>query len=94
MCNLKCCESKGGCGVAITAKILVIIGGLNWGLVGLGMLMGGDWNVVHMILGSISTLEAIVYLLVGVAAVMEIFCCKCGKCSEVSSADSKTEGMQ
>lgn len=51
------------------SKILVIIGGLNWGLVGLGNLMGSDWNVVNMILGSIPTLEAIVYVLVGLSAI-------------------------
>lgn len=50
-------------------RVLVIIGGVNWGLVGLGMLMGSDWNVVSMILGSIPTLEAIVYVLVGLSAV-------------------------
>ncbi len=51
------------------ARILVVIGGVNWGLVGLGMLMSSDWNVVHMILGSVSMLEAIVYVLVGLSAI-------------------------
>lgn len=51
------------------SRILVIIGGVNWGLVGLGMLMGSNWNVVNMILGSIPTLEAVVYVLVGASAV-------------------------
>ena len=52
------------------AFILLVIGGLNWGLVGLGWLVGGsDWNVVHMILGSSQTLEGIVYVLVGLSAV-------------------------
>ena len=48
---------------------LTIIGGLNWGLVGIGNLVGGDWNVVNMILGSVSWLEAIVYVLVGLSAI-------------------------
>jgi uncharacterized membrane protein YuzA (DUF378 family) len=47
--------------------ILVVIGGLNWGLVGLGELMGSDWNVVHMIIGSMASLEWLVYVLVGLA---------------------------
>jgi uncharacterized membrane protein YuzA (DUF378 family) len=52
------------------SRWLVIIGGLNWGLVGLGMLFGGkNWNVINLVLGSISTLEGIVYVLVGAAAV-------------------------
>jgi uncharacterized membrane protein YuzA (DUF378 family) len=63
------------------AKILVIIGGINWGLIGLGTLINGsDWNVVKMALGGMPKLEAIVYVLVGLAAVMKIFGCKCKKC--------------
>ena len=46
----------------------MVVGGINWGLVGLGMLMGSDWNVVHMILGQWMMLEAIVYVLVGLSA--------------------------
>ena len=80
MCKL-CCK-KGGCTMAMIAKVLVIIGGVNWGLAGLGMLLGttGGWNVVNMVLGSMPVLEAVVYVLVGVAAVMSIFDCKCQKC--------------
>ena len=54
------------------ARLLVVIGGLNWGLVGLGGLMGGNWNVVNMLLGSMPMVEAIVYLLVGVATVLTL----------------------
>lgn len=49
--------------------ILLIIGGLNWGLIGLGGFAGADWNVVHMILGSLPQLEWLVYILVGLSAV-------------------------
>lgn len=49
---------------------LMVVGGLNWGLVGLGMLLGGSgWNLVNMIFGSVPTLEAVVYLLVGLSSV-------------------------
>lgn len=61
-------------------KILLIIGGLNWGLVGVGMLMHSDLNIVHMLLGSWPAVEGIVYILVGIAAIMKIFGCKCKKC--------------
>ena len=54
----------------IISFILVIIGGLNWGLVGLGGFMGSDWNVVHMILGFSPTIEWLVYLLVGLGAIV------------------------
>lgn len=55
------------------ARILVVVGGINWGLVGVGMLMGKEWNAVNMLLGSVPTLEAIVYVLVGAAAVVMIW---------------------
>lgn len=56
------------------SRILVVVGGLNWGLIGLGGLLGGkDWNVVNMIVGTVPTLENIVYLLVGVAAVYMVW---------------------
>ena len=63
--------------------ILVVIGGLNWGLVALGGYMGSDWNVVHMILGSWPQIEWLVYLLVGVGALMLLFTHKrdCKMCS-------------
>ena len=50
--------------------ILLVIGGLNWGLIGLGGFMGADWNIVKMILGSWPTVEWIVYVLVGISAVL------------------------
>ncbi len=51
------------------AFILLIIGGLNWGLVGLGGFAGANWNVVDLILGSWPSVEWIVYVLVGLSAV-------------------------
>lgn len=53
-----------------TAFVLVIIGGLNWGLIGLGDFLAQDWNVVQMILGFSPQLEWLVYILVGVSAVL------------------------
>jgi len=68
----------------ITAFILVIIGGLNWGLVGLGMWFGGNWNVVNLIFGSIGWLEALIYVLVGVSALYLCFTHKktCKNCDK------------
>ena len=89
MCNGKC----GGCVVHKICGVLLLIGGLNWGLVGLGMLINSDLNVVHMIFGSWPVVEGIVYLLVGVAALMMIFGCKCKKCKEACATcavDGKT----
>lgn len=83
MCNGKCGK---GCVVHRTGKVLLMIGGLNWGLVGVGMLMNNDLNVVHLVLGSVPTLEAVVYILVGLAAVMKVFGYKCKKCMEACAA--------
>lgn len=51
------------------AFILLIVGGLNWLLVGLGEWFGGNWNIVNKLLGSWTWLEALVYVLVGLSAV-------------------------
>ncbi len=62
--------------VATIACILVTIGALNWGLVGLGWLVGGaDWNVVHILLGAWMKVEAVVYVLVGLAGVYKLVMC-------------------
>jgi len=63
------------------AFVLLIIGGLNWGLVALGSWMGGNWNVVNLLLGSWPTVENIVYLLVGLSALSLMFSHK-GDCRE------------
>lgn len=50
------------------ALILLVVGGLNWGLVGLV-----NYNVVEAILGSIPILLKIVYILVGLSALYAAF---------------------
>jgi uncharacterized membrane protein YuzA (DUF378 family) len=55
------------------AWILLIIGGLNWGLVGIGGFVGANWNVVDLILGSWPAVEWIVYILVGLSALWLAF---------------------
>jgi uncharacterized membrane protein YuzA (DUF378 family) len=65
------------------AFVLLAIGGINWGLVGLGQLAGSNWNVVNLILGSMPTLESVVYVLVGLSALWIAFTHKrdCKTCS-------------
>jgi uncharacterized membrane protein YuzA (DUF378 family) len=46
------------------AYILVIIGGLNWGLIALG-----NFDLVAFLFGQLSSLSRIVYGLVGLSAV-------------------------
>jgi uncharacterized membrane protein YuzA (DUF378 family) len=71
-------------------KVLLMIGGLNWGLVGVGMLMGSDLNVVHMILGSWPVIEGVVYVLVGLAALFKIFGCRCKKCMAACTCNAES----
>lgn len=52
------------------AYVLVIIGALNWGLVGLGGFMNAEMNVVKMVLGAWPAVESLVYVLVGLSAVV------------------------
>lgn len=51
----------------IVSFILIIVGGLNWLLVAVG------YNLVDMILGAGSIASKVVYVLVGIAALVELF---------------------
>lgn len=67
---------------------LVIIGGLNWLLVGLF-----SWDVGMIFGGQGAAVSRIIYVLVGLSALYLIFACKdcCGKgcCSVLSKDNSK-----
>jgi uncharacterized protein len=82
---------RGCCGPAKLGYWLVIIGAINWGLIGLGGFFGGNWNVVNMIFGSIAWLEWIIYILVGISGVMMLFGCK--KCKVKSSGGMPSGNM-
>ncbi len=53
----------------LVVTLLVVIGAVNWGLVGLGGLLGMNLNLVSLIFGFSATLQYVIYLLVGVAGV-------------------------
>ncbi|MDP2655322.1 MAG: DUF378 domain-containing protein [bacterium] len=69
--------------------ILVVVGALNWGLVALGSYMGNNWNVVNLLLGSWSWLENLVYLLVGLSAIVLLV----GHKADCRACGSGTPGM-
>lgn len=50
--------------IHMVAFVLLVIGGLNWGLVGLF-----DLNVVNILFGNLPFVEMLVYVLVGLSAV-------------------------
>lgn len=57
--------------------ILLVVGGLNWGLYAF------DYNLVEMLLGSWPMVEKAVYVLVGLSALYEVATHKknCKECS-------------
>jgi len=58
------------------AAVLLLVGGLNWGLVGLF-----DFNLVTYLLGSYPVVVKVVYVLVGLAALVKAYgCYKCKCC--------------
>lgn len=100
-CNVAGCNNKAGtCRRSRIGKWLLTIGGINWGLIGLGMLFGGmgaNWNVVHMLIGSWPVVEGTVYVLVGIAAVYRFCGCGCHRCKNgvcyAHATEMKAGGM-
>jgi hypothetical protein len=56
-----------------SAFTLLVVGALNWGLVGIGLLLDANWNLVALLLGSVPALEAAIYVLVGLAGLYAIY---------------------
>lgn len=77
--------------VAFIALLLSVIGGLNWGLVGLGGFLDQNLNVVNLALGSWPTVEWVVYLLVGVSALLVGWAHVTKKCGPCESGAKKEE---
>lgn len=59
---------KGMSVVEWVVMVLVVVGGINWGLVG-----AFDFNLVAMIFKSMPVVARVVYVLVGLAAVYMAF---------------------
>ena len=62
--------NKSGCIVCKIIGALVIIGALNWGLVGVL-----QFNLVEQIFGSGSALARVIYALVGLAGIIKLVSC-------------------
>lgn len=54
--------------IKYTAFVLVLIGALNWGLVGFF-----DFDLVKFLFGDMTLMTRIVYILVGISAIISIF---------------------
>ena len=82
------------CGPWMIAEILVVVGALNWGLLG-----AFKFNLVNTLLGSWPMAERVVYVLVGLAALVMIahmfgMCKKCcgGSCKGGSCKGGSCSG--
>lgn len=63
-------KSGGRCVVCKLVGLLVVLGALNWGLVGLM-----QWDVVEALLGPMTTATRAVYIVIGVAGVLAAVSC-------------------
>ena len=57
--------------INVIAQVLLIIGGLNWGLVGLF-----QFNLVDALFGAGEPLTRVIYIVVGIAAIWGIYLLK------------------
>lgn len=79
-------SSKSMCLVHKVAGVLVLVGALNWGLVG-----AFEFNLVSTVLGQWVWVERIVYILIGLSALSMLCLAKCcGDCG--GSCSGKCEG--
>ena len=80
--------SKQGCccKVCNVVGLFVIVGALNWGLVG-----AFNINLVEQLLGSIPKAVRIIYILVGLAGIIKIVSCfkSCPCCKDDSGSCAK-----
>ena len=60
----------GKCPVCKIVGLLLVIGAINWGLVGIF-----DLNLVARLLGSVPIAEKIVYIVIGLAGVIGLISC-------------------
>ena len=56
------------------SMVIIILGALNWGLIGLGELMGGqNWNVIAQIFDQWPEVLYFSYLIIGIAGIWVLF---------------------
>ena len=56
--------------IFLVALVILIIGGLNWGLIGFF-----SFDLVAKVFGQMSILSRIIYACVGISAILAIFTC-------------------
>ncbi len=70
------------------AYVLLIIGGLNWGIYGLS-----SYDLVHVLFNSVPMIASLIYVLIGISAVYILVCrltlCSCCKSDEGCECEIK-----
>ncbi len=92
--NVEYGTTRRGCGICVLGwicLILVIIGGINWGLIG-----AFSFNLVAAIVGKWPALERIIYIIIGLSALFTIYeaikCCRCLRnCSKTTTTIGPTD---
>jgi uncharacterized membrane protein YuzA (DUF378 family) len=59
------------------AWALVIIGAVNWGLIGFF-----EYDLVHAVVGTAPTVERVIYALVGLSGIFMLFMKQCTMCKK------------
>jgi len=89
------CQEKEGGGTMkrlhCVAFVLLVIGGLNWLLVGLF-----NWDLIAAIFGEMSWLSRLIYIIVGLSAILAIFGhkAKCKACDTGTTAGGSASKPQ
>lgn len=88
------------CGAGWVVWALLIIGAINWGLVGIAGFLESNWNVVNLLFGNWPPIEWAIYILIGIAGVTTLFggcrcktCRSCENCGAAAGAKSQDMSM-
>lgn len=68
---------KKACGLHKATLVLLLIGGINWGLIG-----AFDYNLINELVGQWAVVEQIVYIAVGVGALLMLLGPLCKSCNK------------
>jgi uncharacterized protein len=55
------------------AWFLVMLGAINWGLIGVSGFLGQQWDLVYWVFGMYPPIEGVVFILIGLSALYLIF---------------------
>jgi len=72
--------------ICTIAFVLLLIGGINWGLVGLF-----DLDLVEYLFGAGTIFARVIYILIGIAAVMKLSCWMKSCCTVSCKPKKKTK---